>query len=371
MTVFRCGLIVNPVAGLGGEAALKGSDGDGVQEAARALGAIPRAPAKATRALESIRTVLGDVRLETGAGTLGEDVARAAGFEPRIVYTARSASTSAEDTKALARTLSESGVDLILFAGGDGTARDVCMAVGTDTLVLGVPAGVKMHSGVFAVTPEDVGSVVRLVAQGSALIAESEVVDLDEDLRREGVLFSTLYGIVRTPQTPRGVQRGKRSFGVTGAGVLSGIAAELHERLDPQGVCLFGPGTTVRGVGAAMGYELSLLGVDVVQSGRVTGYDLDASLLNEIVTGKRVQVVVSPIGGQGIVLGRGNQQIDRRILEQLSPDDLIVVSTTEKLGPLAGGSLLIDAPTPELNCKFSGTKKVIVGYRQEAVFRIR
>lgn len=369
---LRCGLIVNPVAGLGGEAALKGSDGESVQETALARGARPRSAARALRALESIRAQLGnDVHWVTGAGPLGEDVARAAGFEPRVVYSAGTDATSAADTRALALAMKEAGVDLILFAGGDGTARDVCMAVGTDVLVLGNPAGVKMHSGVFAVTPEDVGNVVRLVAHGDALIAEAEIVDLDEDLRRKGLLSSTLYGVVKSPRSPRGVQRGKRSSSVTGAAELHGIAAELADRLDPDGISLFGPGTTVRRVGAALGYELSLLGVDAVQSDRVTGYDLDAAHLNELVRGKRVQVVVSPVGGQGIVLGRGNQQLDSRILDQLEPEDLIVVSTLEKLGPLAGGTLLIDAPTPELNRKFSGVKKVIVGHKQEAVFRIR
>lgn len=369
--MLRCGLIVNPVAGVGGEAGLKGSDGVEVQRLAFARGARSRAASRAVRALTHARSLLGDVVWLTGAGALGEEAATTAGFAPTVVYTPPAARTSAKDTRALAGRLVEAGVDIILFVGGDGTARDVCAAVGTDQLVLGVPSGVKMHSGVFAITPEDAAAVLQLVAAGRAVTTEAEVVDLDEDARRAGRLESTLYGVMRVPSSDRNVQRGKRRTELRGAPAVAGIAAEVADRLDPEGACLFGPGTTIRNVGEALGWELSLLGVDVVQDGRVTGRDLDSDRLNELVSGRRLQIVVSPIGGQGIVLGRGNQQLDRRILERLHPDDLIVVATVEKLGSLVGSPLHLDAPTVDLNRKFAGFTRVVVGYRQEAVVRIR
>lgn len=367
--MFRVGLIVNPLAGMGGPAGLKGSDGVDIQRLALSLGVQPASSDRAVRALESVRSVHPSVQVVTGAASLGEQQAIAAGFTPEVVYRAFASGTTAHDTRNMVTALCVSGVDIILFAGGDGTARDVCAVAPADQLVLGIPTGVKMHSGVFAITPGDVGAIIKAVAYGRASGRRAEVVDIDEEARRRGQLRSRLYGALTVPNISR-MQSGKRGSEVSPSGAIEGIAAEIAARVSPEALCIFGPGTTVQSIGAALGHDLSLLGVDVVKGGKVVGYDVDARSIDHLVSSERLHVVVSPIGGQGIVLGRGNQQIHERILERLAPDDLIVACTPEKLGSLAGAPLRIDSPTAALNLKFAGVKRVVVGLRQEAVVRV-
>ncbi|HEU4849868.1 MAG TPA: ATP-NAD kinase family protein [Terrimesophilobacter sp.] len=369
MSVFRCGLIVNPVAGLGGEAALKGSDGEATQRLATQRGGVSRATERAVRALLPFGAIP-DFEVVTGAGLLGADAAERAGVRHRVVYRQAEASSTASDTKRLAGMLVDEYVDLIVFAGGDGTARDLCEVLGESQTVLGIPSGVKMHSAVFAVTPEDAGNIVQASMRGAVDRVVADVVDIDEAARRSGRLQSRLYGRMLVPHAARGIQSGKRSSVPPGSTTVAGIAAEVAARLRPGETCLFGPGTTIQAIGRSLGFEFSLLGVDAVRDGVVVGTDLDAAGLNRTVGSGRFQVVVSPVGGQGIVLGRGNQQLDDRLLERLSPDDLIVACTVQKLGELAGGPLLLDAPTVALNRKFAGIRRVVTGYRQEAAVRV-
>jgi predicted polyphosphate/ATP-dependent NAD kinase len=369
VSLFRCGLIVNPVAGLGGEAALKGSDGVAAQLLATRLGAVSRAAERAVRALGPFRA-MPDFEVVTGSGLLGGDAAERAGVRHRTVYRQAGKTSTASDTKRLATILADEDVDLIVFAGGDGTARDLCEVLGESQTVLGIPSGVKMHSAVFAVTPEDAGNIIQAAVRDTIDRVVADVVDIDEDARRSGRLQSRLYGRMLVPRAARGIQSGKRSSVPPGSTALGGIAAEVAARLRPGEACLFGPGTTVQAIGRSLGLELSLLGVDIVRDGVVVGTDLDATGLNRAVGSERFQVVVSPVGGQGIILGRGNQQLDGRLLERLSPDDLIIACTVQKLGELAGGPLLLDAPTVALNRKFAGIRRVVTGYRQEAAVRV-
>jgi Uncharacterized conserved protein len=368
VSVFRCGLIVNPVAGLGGEVALKGSDGAANQQLAIRLGGVSRATERAARALESFRSN-SQIEVITGSGSLGAAAAEQAGVSHRVVYRQPGEVTTASDTKRLAALLAQLDVDLIVFAGGDGTARDLCEVLGESQTVLGIPSGVKMHSGVFAVTPEDAGHVIRATMRGSVGGEVVDIVDIDEDARRSGRLQSRLYGRMMVPRMAVGIQSGKRSSLPPGSHTVRGIASDIAARLRAGETCLFGPGTTVQAIGHSLGLELSLLGVDVVRDGAVIGTDLDADGLGRAVGAERFQVVVSPIGGQGIILGRGNQQLDGRLLERLHPDDLIIACTVQKLGEL-GGVLLVDTPTVALNHKFSGFRRVVTGYRQEAVVRV-
>lgn len=368
---LRIGLIVNPVSGLGGPAGLGGSDGADTQAAALARGSAPRSGRRAERLLRALERHGVAAELFTARGAMGEDAARAAGWEPRLVLPLpeEGRPTSGADTTRIAAALHALPVDVIVFAGGDGTARDVLAGTDEQTVMLGVPAGVKMHSGVFARSPEAAAGAIA--ASGGTIASHPvEIVDIDEEARRRGRLNSRLYGRARVLGRRGGAQGGKIGSSAPGGERWGGIAAEVADRLDPEAVALFGPGTTVRGIAEALGLDSSLLGVDAVAGGAIAARDCSAEELHRITAGRRVQLVVSPVGGQGFLFGRGNQQLDERVLARIAAEDLLIVCTPEKLGALAGGPLWMDVEDPALLERFAGARRVIIGRGHEAVVRV-
>ncbi|TDP89047.1 putative polyphosphate/ATP-dependent NAD kinase [Leucobacter luti] len=382
----RVGLIVNPNAGIGGEVGLGGSDGATVQAAATALGGKPRAPERAARFVRELLRLDPNVDMVTAAGLLGGDVAPAAdlvavdgGYSPAAMTASGTGTgtgtvavspvspTTAADTTALAAHLASIGVEIIVFVGGDGTARDVLAGVPEGQLCLGVPAGVKMHSGVFAVTPEDAAQQVIEVLRGRARSDWQDVADLDEDARRAGVLSASVYGSMQVPQHDR-MQRGKRSP-AHGSGIDAvGAAAEVRLRAGRRAL-VFGPGTTVARVAEWFGLTSTLLGFDVGEPDGTQHLGVSGAELEQLLTGKEFSVVLSPVGGQGFVIGRGNHQLTETLLDRLDPAQLIVIAEPAKLGELAG-RLRIDAPTNRLNAKFRGFCRVVLGAGEIAVARI-
>ncbi|MBL3688214.1 hypothetical protein D3248_14800 [Leucobacter zeae] len=371
------GLVVNPFAGIGGEVGLGGSDGADVRVEAARRGGRPRAPERAVRFVRELRRLVPGVRILTGAGPLGEDAAAldpgSASDPGRVAVVGRAptaATTTGADTTALAAALAERGAAVIVFVGGDGTARDVLAGVTPDRLCLGVPAGVKMHSGVFAVTPEDAAQQAADVLAGRGRTALRDVVDLDEAARRAGVLSTSVYGTMRVPDHER-LQRGKRSP-AHGSGIdADGVAAEVRSRF-PGLPIAFGPGTTVAriaerfGIGGAGGTGGALLGFDVLDADGGVHHDASGAVLEQLLLGREFAVVLSPVGGQGFVIGRGNHQLTERLLAELDPDNLVIVAEPAKLGEL-GGRLRIDAPTAALNDRFRGPRRVLLGRGDIAV----
>ena len=368
---WAVGLLVNPVAGLGGPAGLSGSDGKEIQAEALRRGSLPRSADRVGRMLRELSRREVSIRLIVPAGPMGEDAAMLAGWVPDVVIPAPTADTTAADTTAAAAALVAAGVDVIVFAGGDGTARDVMDGIGAASVVLGIPAGVKMHSGVFARSPEAAAGILTDAVRGSGRTSVAEVVDIDEDARRRGVLGSRLFGRVNVLGTSKQMQGGKIGSQAAPRDVLGGIATEVGRRLDPAAMVLLGPGTTVASVARAWDVDSTLLGIDVMHDGQIIASNCSASELHSLTDGYPLQAVISPIGGQGFLLGRGNQQLDETLLARLSGEQLIVVCTPEKLGSLAGGPFWIDTPDPELSRSLSGPRRVIIGRRQEAVVHLK
>jgi predicted polyphosphate/ATP-dependent NAD kinase len=192
--MFRLGLVINPLAGIGGPLALKGSDGRALVAEALAQGAELRAPARAVMALEPLLPVAAKLQVLGFSGAMAEDAVLAVGLPFVAIGTASGQPSTAEDTIAAAQRLKAEAVDLLLFVGGDGTARDIAQAVGSDFPVLGVPAGVKMHSGVYAVSPASAGEItLGLVNKQLIDISLSEVRDIDEVAFRQGRVRSRFY----------------------------------------------------------------------------------------------------------------------------------------------------------------------------------
>ncbi|NUP50274.1 MAG: ATP-NAD kinase family protein [Catenulispora sp.] len=355
---MKVGLVVNPVAGVGGRVGLKGSDSPEVQQQAFALGAVARAGERAATALRELLARRPDAAILTAAGAMGEESARAAGLTPMVVYVPGEP-TSAADTVAAARTLAPH-VDLLLFAGGDGTARDILEAVGDSLPVLGIPTGVKMHSAVFAVNPRAAGEVAASSSSSSRL-RDAEVVD-----RVDGT--TQLFGHLRVPDIPTRVQQRKTgSSGIT-PDAVSGIAAELADLLTPGELLVLGPGTTTRAIAAAWGVDIPVLGVSVLADQTLVAADVSGDELLKLVTATPARIAVTPIGGQGFLLGRGNQQLTPEVLRRVGLDRLHVVATEAKIAALGGRPLLVDTGDDRLDAAFPRYLRVISGHRRTILY---
>jgi len=358
--VRRLGLIVNPLAGVGGRLALKGSDHRDLVDAALARGADRPAPERARAALAALPA---DVEILAAGGAMGADIAGTAITSPLERSTAA-------DTRAAAVALADAGVDLLLFVGGDGTAVDVLAAVGDRLPVIGVPAGVKMHSAVFGVTPRHAGELAAAFVAGRVRgDAPAEVMDIDETDLRAGIISPRLHGFLRVPVAPGLVQSGKARSAPAEAAAQAAVAADVVERLLGEGRALIGPGTTTRAVMTALGLTKSVLGVDVVEDGRLIASDADEESLLELV-GPGAILIVTPVGGQGFVLGRGNQQLSSRVLRAIGIERLHVIATSAKLASLRGRPLLVDTGDADLDTALAGYRRVVTGYREETVYRV-
>jgi predicted polyphosphate/ATP-dependent NAD kinase len=354
---------------MGGKVALKGSDDPALLAEARRRGAEPVAPARAVDALRTLR-LASDLDLLAAPGEMGEDEARAAGLEPVVIGTAAGATTAA-DTRSAAAEMADREVDLLVFAGGDGTAVDVLEAVGERVPVLGVPSGVKMHSAVFAVNPRGAGELALRVVEGRVReFAEAEVMDVDEDALRRGVVSPRLYGYLLAPVAPSLVQGAKTRSAASERASQEGIAAYVLERVLGEDLCLIGPGTTTRPIMRALGLEKTVLGVDAVRGGELVAADADERTLLELVGEESAKVIVTPVGGQGFLFGRGNQQLSARVLERVGRENIVVVATETKLAALGGRPLLVDTGDPEVDELLAGYVRVITGYGREAVYRV-
>lgn len=370
----RIGLVVNPVAGLGGRVGLKGTDGADTLELARRLGAAPEAPRRATEALRTLRQLAPAVEVLTYAGAMGAQAVRAAALTPEVVGGTDGAVTTREDTQAAVRELVAARVDLILFAGGDGTARDVLDAVDGGQPVLGIPAGCKMHSAVFATTPAAAGEVAALFATtdpARRIVQQAEVMDIDEDAYRADRLSACLYGYLRVPGERRLMQGAKSARPVSDDAAVDAISAELVSELDDATVYIVGSGTTTRRIFERLGLAKTLLGVDALRGRRVVGRDLNEGELLRLLAGApRAKIVVSVIGTQGYIFGRGNQQLSPQVLRAVGRDNIIVLATLNKLAGLPRRRLLVDTGDPDTDRMLAGHVSVRTGPRQSAVIRV-
>lgn len=362
-------MIVNPVAGLGGRVGLKGSDGADIQKQARALGALPQALDRAIQALERIRVSDG-LEIITYPDEMGEDAARACGFEPRLIGSIKPGETSAEDTMNAARDMLRLGVDLLLFAGGDGTARDICAAVGLDVPVLGIPAGVKIHSAVYATNPVSAGELAALYLKGRVdRLREAEVMDIDEEAVRQGVVSAKLYGYLKIPFRASLIQNLKTPGAGEGASLAS-IACDVVENMEDDWLYIIGPGTTTRAITDELGLDKTLIGVDVVLNRKLLAADVNEAQVLDMLKGRRARIIVTLIGGQGCIFGRGNQQISPEVIKQVGRENIMVVSTSEKLYALGQQPLWVDTGDRDVDKMLSGYIRVVTGYNQRAVRKV-
>lgn len=368
----KLGFIVNPIAGMGGRVGLKGTDGDAYRIALQ-KGAKPVSPKRAREFLENL--LLEDIAFYVAPGPMGWDIVSQTRHKKNIVKIIGSISrheTSAEDTRRISREMVKEGIDLLVFVGGDGTARDVMDAVDKKVPVLGVPSGVKVYSGVFAVNPVAAARIVEAFARGEAIVVEEEVLDIDEDAFRRDKLEIRLYGYMNTPVVKGLIQPSKQPSLDTGDEEENkkAIARTVVEDMEPDTLYILGPGTTVKAIADELGVEKTVLGVDAVYNKKLVGKDLDEkSILKLLEKYSKAKIIVTPIGGQGFIFGRGNQQISPEVIKKVGgKKNIIVVATRRKLRGLS--VLRVDTGDREVDMMLRNYIRVIVDYNSIVLMKV-
>ena len=357
------GFIVNPIAGMGGAVGLKGTDVKEILNQARALGAIPIATKRAETFLTQLSPVKESLKLIVGAGDMGQNQAQNCGFNCKVVGENKKETTS-EDTQFIAKGIVVAGIELLVFCGGDGTTRDILKAVELKVPVLGVPTGVKMHSAIFAVSPQAAARVVATFLWGGLPLHEAEVMDVDEVAFRQGQLSAELYGYLLSPYEPHLIQGNKMASPMTENELENqvAIAININEEMNSDIIYIIAPGTTTRTISDLLDQKKTLLGVDLFQNKKIIAKDVSEKQILQAINGKAAKIIVTPIGGQGFIFGRGNQQISSKIIRQVGIDNIIAVATKSKLDRLE--SLRVDTGDPELDEQFRNHGiKVVVDYK--------
>ncbi|EDM68469.1 hypothetical protein PE36_03556 [Moritella sp. PE36] len=365
---FKLGIIVNPVAGVGGTVALKGSDN--VAQQALSLGAIPQANNRMLQALGQFSDLAQRFTVVTAGGEMGERCSLELGFDVAVAYRPESDITTEQDTYAAVAALLAQDIDLLLFAGGDGTARNICATINDTVPVLGVPAGCKIHSGVYGVTPKAAGCVVRRLILGELVtLADADVMDIDEVAFRQGKVKAKRYGEMMVPSDLRYVQSVKMGGIESDELVLTDIAADVIADMEDE-YYIMGSGSTVAFTMAELGLDNTLLGVDVVHQHALIASDQTAAQLIALTQDKPCKLVITLIGGQGHIFGRGNQQLSPQLIKQIGKENIIVLATKTKLSALAGRPLIVDTGDVELDQALSGFIRVTTGYRDYIMYRV-
>ena len=359
------GLVVNPIAGMGGTVGLKGTDGKAILEKAITLGAKPTAPIRTEIFLSELKSITSNVHLVVGAGLMGAQEAQNCGFNCTVVGEEK-AETSADDTKETAEKIVEAKADLLVFCGGDGTARNIMDAADNQLPVLGVPTGVKMHSAVFAVNPKAAAQIASCFLSDELSLREAEVMDIDEEAFRTGQVSAELYGYLLVPYESHLIQEAKMATLITESELRNqaAIAVYMIETMKPDTVYIIGPGTTTRTIGDLLDVKKTLLGVDVFINKRIVAQDVNETQILQAIRRMPAQIIVTPIGGQGFLFGRGNQQISPEVIRRVGLKNITVIATNGKMQSLR--TLRVDTGDPRLDAAFRERKlRVITDYKAE------
>lgn len=364
--MLTLGFCVNPFAGIGGKGGLKGSDGADIIQKALAMGAQMESGTKTLETLEIIKKSAVSIEILTCSGAMRANILQTVGLPYRIVSQCQTKQTTAEDTTRDVLAMKAEGADLILFAGGDGTARNVLDAVGDSMLVLGIPTGCKIHSAVYALNPRSAGELTVELARGAPFdITLSEVMDINETLFRQGIVDAQLYGYLKVPHKKNYMQRLKSGGELSEVGVLSLIGNSVIEQMKPDVLYVMGTGSTIHQLMAQMNLQGSLLGIDLILNGKLIAVDVtEQDILDAFCIHPKRSVIVYIIGSQGYVFGRGNQQLSAQVLQQLDKKDILIVANKQKMNSLFGSPLYVDTGDKNANKRLCGYYKVLVGYNE-------
>jgi predicted polyphosphate/ATP-dependent NAD kinase len=356
------GFIVNPIAGMGGAVGLKGTDGKEILEKAITLGAKPVAPSRAEIFLSELKMIQPDIHIKVGAGQMGEEETKNVGYIYSI-FGEKKNKTTKNDTETVAKKIVTNGVDILIFCGGDGTARDILNSVDKKIPVLGVPTGVKMHSAVFAIDPKSAARITSHFLKKQLPLWEAEVMDIDEKAFREGRVSAKLHGYLLSPYEPNLIQGAKMASPITESELRNqaAIAVYISERMKDDIIYIISAGTTTRTIGDILNQKKTLLGVDLFYKKKIIAKDVNEKQIIRAIKDKTAKIIVTPIGGQGFIFGRGNQQISPKIIRKVGKNNIIIIATQNKMKNLK--KLKVDTGDIELDSDLKGTMNVITDYK--------
>ena len=366
---FILGLIVNPISGMGGSVGLKGTDGRDILLKALNLGAKPNAITRTREFLQELLLLKSKLKFITCPGIMGENILREMNFEydcikhPIFSRTADILETTPNHTEIAAEIMKKNNkLKLLVFVGGDGTARNIVNSIGNQKPCLGIPAGVKIFSSAFSINPKGAGSIVIQFLYDEIPLRESEVLDINENEYRKGSLESNLYGYLLTPYSPDLSQKSKIGTPISDLNNQERIAKRIIEILERDVYYILGPGTTIKAITDQLNLTKTLLGVDLLLNKNIYKLDLNEQQILKYIEGNKVKIIISLIGNQGFLFGRGNLQISPKVLRKINPKDLIIVSTKFKLQTITNQIIRLDTRDPELDHKLKGFYRVYVDY---------
>ena len=374
---FVLGLIVNPISGMGGSVGLKGTDGNDILTKAIELGAKPNALNRTKELLKELTSIKPRLKFYTCPGNMGEYILKETEFDyetithPLYENVKDIFDTTADHTKIAAKKMQGiKELQLILFVGGDGTARDMVSAIDKSKPCLGIPSGVKIYSSVFSINPRLASSIIMQFLWGEAALKESEVLDIDEEEYRKGKLVSKLFGSLLTPFNPDYSQLSKMGTPHSDLNNQERIAKRIIEELKDDEYYLIGPGTTTKAITDALNQEKTVLGVDLLLNKHIVAADLNEQQILNHIEGKKTKIIVSLIGRQGFLLGRGNLQFTPHILKKVGAKNIIIISTKFKLQNIPHQILRLDTRDPKLDQEMKGLYQVIVDYDELRICRV-
>ena len=372
ITKKKIGFILNPIAGMGGKIGLKGTDGIEIYELISKLGLEPWSPVRGLRFLEFLKKLDNNLKIVVYSDQMGGNLVKNIGFEMiSITKNENNKYTSSMDTKIAVKKMLEMGVDIIIFVGGDGTARDIQDSVGINIPVIGVPAGVKMYSSVFASSPETAAKITINYLNGNIKkTIEAEVLDIDENLFRNGIYRIKLYGFLKIPYDNVYYPGSKIPTSENEELNQIEIAQEIINNLDNNIYYIIGPGSTTKRIIKNLNFETSLLGIDIIKGRKLIGSNLNEYKILEIINKNKSKLIITPIGGQGYIFGKGNLEISANVIKKIGgKKNIIIISTKNKIYKLNQKPFLIDTNDKELDERLSGWYKVIVGFNEYMMYK--
>lgn len=363
-------LLINPIAGMGGKVGLKGTDGSDTLQLAIQYGAQPKSEQKAKRALNKLLPLKEKLFFFTASGAMGENILRNLGFNYKVIYEA-TMSTEKQDTVKFLRALKNETIDLLMFAGGDGTARDLSEIIPQKIPVVGIPTGVKIHSAVFALSPAEAGQLAyEYLLDGFFPLIDREVIDIDEEAFRKDKIITNLYGYLKVPLVGKHLQQLKSPTPQSEEQAQISAALQIIDDMDENSFYIIGSGSTTQQVLEELNLPSTLLGIDIIKNKQLIAKDVNEEQILKIIDQLPTKLVISPISNQGYILGRGNQQLSDKVLSQIINEDIIILSTPSKLNSLKGRPLLVYTGNEQLDLRLSGYYRVITGYGQYAMHKV-